>query len=110
VNFDEYQAGTKTTAVYPESGTSSLAALSYLALGLAGESGEVANKVKKLIRDGDSPEKREVIVSEIGDALWYISQLCTELGISIGEAARANLTKLSSRKERGVLHGDGDNR
>jgi NTP pyrophosphatase (non-canonical NTP hydrolase) len=110
ISFSQYQAETPKTAAYPDSGTGSLPALSYVALGLAGEAGEVANKVKKLIRDEDSAEKRAAILAEAGDCLWYLSQLCIELGGDMGEVAVANLAKLNDRKDRGTIRGDGDNR
>ena len=108
INFKTYQDGAKSTAVYPES-----AKLIYPALGLCGESGEVAEKIKKIIRDGNgevTPEKRTEILKEIGDVLWYIAALCTDLDADMGDVAQANLSKLQSRKERGVIHGNGDNR
>ena len=109
--FDEYQNFTKSTAVYTGGGTGTLPAVSYCALGLAGEAGEVANKVKKLLRDGDSLEKRKEITKEIGDVLWYASQLLNELGgYSMGETAIYNTVKLQKRKQKGTLHGEGDNR
>lgn len=87
--------------------------LSHHALGLAGEAGEVAGKVKKLIRDkqgymtlGDI----EDITKEMGDVLWYMAALCDTLGVNLSDVAGGNLTKLYSRKERGALSGSGDNR
>lgn len=108
--FSQYQEQTAKTAVYPESGTGSLTAISYCALGLAGEAGEIANKVKKLLRDGDRPEKRAIIFQEIGDQQWYAAQLARELGGLLGEAAYDNILKLADRATRGVIKGNGDNR
>lgn len=109
--FDEYQKETEKTAVYPSIRTGELPAITYCALGLAGEAGEVANKVKKLVRDGDNPEKRKAIRKEISDCLWYIARLLDELGkYSMGETAKQNIENLLGRKERGTLHGEGDNR
>lgn len=85
----------------------------YPTLGLANEAGEVAGKVKKIFRDhngeiGDAD--REALKQELGDVLWYLAQICTELDLSLSEVASANLTKLFSRRDRGTLFGDGDNR
>ncbi len=83
----------------------------YPALGLAGEAGEVANKVKKLSRDNLDPrEMREDIKSELGDVLWYLAAVATEFDISLTEVASGNLQKLASRKARDVIRGSGDNR
>lgn len=83
--------------------------LYYMALGLAGEAGEVANKVKKIMRDNDYPA-REDIKAELGDVLWYIAGMATVLGIDLGDIAAANLTKLQDRQRRGVIGVSGDNR
>jgi len=88
-------------------------AIVYPTLGLANEAGEVAGKVKKIFRDKDGvigPEEREALKQELGDVLWYLAQICTELDLTLEEVAEANLTKLFSRKERGAIQGDGDNR
>ena len=82
--------------------------LSIPALGLAAEAGEVANKVKKILRDGDFD--RKAIADEIGDCLWYIAALCRDLNVNMNDVARANLSKLEDRKKRGVISGSGDNR
>ena len=100
--LSQYQAKAKETAIYPED-----KALEYLALGLTGEAGEVANKVKKVIRDGSSPDN---IIHELGDVLWYLAMLSTELGYSLDTIADKNLWKLANRKTRNVLGGSGDNR
>lgn len=109
MNFDEYQKKSRETAIYPDLGSNYI----YPTLGLAGESGEVSEKIKKVIRDDagvPSAEKIEDIKKELGDVLWYVSQLSTELGLSLEEIAQNNLDKLFSRKDRGVLHGSGDSR
>jgi NTP pyrophosphatase (non-canonical NTP hydrolase) len=85
----------------------------YPTLGLVNEAGEVAGKIKKIFRDnggaiGD-PE-REALKYELGDVLWYLTQICTELGLSLEEVAAANIEKLFSRLERGQIHGEGDHR
>lgn len=101
--FDGYQDFTDTTAIYPKK-----QALEYLALGLTSEAGEVAGKVKKWVRDGYlDPDE---LISELGDCLWYIAQFASTLDIYLSEIAEDNIVKLSSRKERGVISGSGDNR
>lgn len=108
MDFNTYQQQAATTAVYPES-----AKYVYPTLGLCGEAGEVAEKIKKVIRDNGgvfTEEKKREIVKEIGDVLWYIAALLSDLGVTMDEAAVGNLEKLFSRKERGVLNGNGDNR
>lgn len=85
----------------------------YAVLGLVGEAGELANKIKKVIRDNNgvmSDEKLKEIGKELGDTCWYQSALARELGLEMDDIAKENLEKLFSRKERGVLKGDGDNR
>ena len=82
-------------------------------MGLVNEAGEVAGKIKKIFRDqnGQITEKdKQSLKSELGDVLWYLTQICTELGLTLEEVAETNITKLSSRQERGKLGGDGDNR
>lgn len=83
----------------------------YPTLGLANEAGEVAGKVKKIFRDKGgfiSDADREALKQELGDVLWYLTQICTELGLTLEEVAEANLTKLASRQERGQIRGEGD--
>ena len=109
MQFNEYQQKANETAIYPNRGSN----LIYPTLGLCGETGEVAEKVKKLMRDGNGipdPAFKEMITKELGDVLWYLAQMCTELGITLEEMAQMNISKLASRKERGQLHGSGDNR
>ncbi len=110
MNFDEYQKKAQETAVYKR-----ITGFEYLypALGLAGESGEVIEKLKKLFRKDEAPsaEALQEIKKEIGDVLWYVSQIATEMKLSLGEIAAGNIEKLKDRKERGVLHAaGGDNR
>jgi len=108
MQFEDYQQQANQTAVYPpENG------LAYTALGLAGEAGEIANKVKKVLRDDGgelTPGVRAALAGELGDVLWYLSALATELDYNLGGIAANNLAKLASRKERGVLQGSGDDR
>lgn len=106
MDFNQYQALARSTAIYPEKHR-----VVYPALGLAGESGEVAEKIKKMLRD-DIPEEtvRESLVKELGDVLWYVANLAHDLSITLDEVAHANVSKLLDRSERGVLQGSGDNR
>jgi len=109
MNFEEYQKQSRKTAIYPNKGNNFI----YPVLGLVGESGEVAEKIKKVIRDYDgifNEKQRQEIKKELGDVLWYIAQIATELGLSLNEIARFNIKKLESRKKRNKLHGNGDNR
>jgi NTP pyrophosphatase (non-canonical NTP hydrolase) len=85
----------------------------YPTLGLANEAGEVAGKIKKIFRDRNgkiTEEDQQALKHELGDVLWYLTQICTELGLTLEEVAQTNLEKLFSRLERGRIRGDGDNR
>jgi len=109
MNLNEYQEKARATAIYPNVGSNFI----YPTLGLAGETGEVAEKIKKVIRDNDgvvTEEKKEEIKKELGDVLWYIANLSKELGLTLEDVAEGNLAKLYSRLERDKVHGDGDNR
>ena len=109
MEFNEYQNRSRKTALYPNAGDNVL----YPTLGLCGESGEVADKIKKIIRDHDgiiTREKRDDIAQELGDVLWYIAQLATELDLDFNDIAEMNIKKLYSRMDRGKLHGSGDTR
>lgn len=111
LRLNDYQDSATKTAIYPGSG--SVAGLTYTALGLAGEAGEVANKVKKIIRDNGGvldTAHREKVLKELGGVLWYAAQVAKELGFSLNYVAQRNLDELASRQERGTLQGDGDNR
>jgi NTP pyrophosphatase (non-canonical NTP hydrolase) len=108
MELSEYQRLSRRTAEYPRE-----AWLAYPALGLAGEAGEVAEHAKKAIRDhgGEvSDERRAAMAKELGDVLWYVAQLASELGLELDEIAQLNLDKLLSRQRRGVLSGSGDER
>lgn len=121
MRMNEYQdlAGStnKGTALYklciggePTAGMQQVTGM-YNAMGLAGECGEVAEKIKKYARDGAFfPDLRDAIQKELGDVLWYLSQLAADFGLSLEQVASANLEKLASRAQRGVLSGSGDNR
>jgi NTP pyrophosphatase (non-canonical NTP hydrolase) len=107
MKLSEYQRRSRSTAVYPDAGSN----LTYPALGLCGEAGEAAEKVKKAIRDDGgvlTDERREALAAELGDVLWYVAQLATEARLDLDELAESNLEKLLSRRERAVLQGSGD--
>ena len=109
MDFNAYQEAARRTAAYPDVGSNPI----YPTLGLTGEAGEVADKVKKVLRDRDGqfdPEVREAIKLELGDVLWYVAQLARELGYDLDEVASANLDKLASRAARGRIRGSGDHR
>ncbi|HEU4677318.1 MAG TPA: nucleoside triphosphate pyrophosphohydrolase family protein [Candidatus Paceibacterota bacterium] len=113
MELSDYQKRSRVTAIYPNAGANFV----YPTLGLAGETGEVVEKVKKLMRnegieraDAVSPEWRVELAKEMGDVLWYLAQLATEFDLDLDDIAEGNLEKLLSRKERGVLHSEGDNR
>ena len=108
MEFSEYQRLSRRTAEYPRA-----AWLAYPALGLAGEAGEVAEHAKKAIRDDAgtvNDERRAAMAKELGDVLWYVAQLASELELDLNSIAEENLEKLLSRQRRGVLSGSGDNR
>lgn len=106
MQFSEYEKQAVETAKYPNVGHNFV----YPTLGLVGE---VAEKIKKILRDEDgavSAEKKEEIKKEMGDVLWYLAALSREFGFTLEDIAKKNIEKLASRRERGVLHGSGDNR
>jgi NTP pyrophosphatase (non-canonical NTP hydrolase) len=107
--LNEYQEAALDTAVYPDQGAN----FAYPALGLAGEAGEVADKLKKVIRDNGgvlTDPVRDAVAKELGDVLWYVAILAQEMDYSLNEIAKINLDKLASRQQRGVITGSGDNR
>ena len=109
MRFSDYQRLSRATAVYPDLGSN----IVYPALGLCGEAGETAEKVKKAIRDDGgtlTEERRAALAAELGDVLWYAAQLATEAGLDLEQVAQGNLDKLASRRERSVLQGSGDDR
>jgi NTP pyrophosphatase (non-canonical NTP hydrolase) len=109
MDFSEYQEKSRKTAAYPAIGHPAI----YPTLGLVNEAGEVAGKIKKVFRDKNgeiSDETRAALEAELGDVLWYLAQICTELGLSLDQTAHNNLIKLYDRHERGVIQGDGDTR
>lgn len=113
MRLNEYQVAANRTAIYPHHGEQDFGGLCYTVLGLVGEAGEIAQKLKKVLRDKggilDFHAKREM-AEEIGDVLWYLAMIATELDFTLEELARINLAKLMSRQQRGVLGGDGDQR
>lgn len=112
MNFNEYQRRAAETAIYPHAGEQDIVALSYLGLGL-GEAGEVQGKIKKILRDSNGvieDQHKVHIGKELGDLLWYVAMLATEIGLPMDVLAIQNLSKLSDRKQRGVLVGSGDER
>ncbi len=109
MTFEEYQKEARKTAIYPNKGNDFI----YPTLGLAGESGEISGKISKVLRDNKgimNEERKEEIKKELGDVLWYVAQLATELNLSLDDIANFNLKKLISRQERNQLSGSGDNR
>ena len=107
--LSDYQARSRATAVYPDAGANLL----YPTLGLCGEAGEVAEKIKKMIRDDGgvlSDDRREALAKELGDVMWYVAQVATEANLDLDQIAEANLAKLLSRRDRNVLSGSGDDR
>ena len=108
MNILEYQIKARKTAIYDDKDK-----IIYPTLGLVGEAGEVSNKVKKIIRDDNNTlteQKKQDLLSEIGDVLWYLANLATDLNLSLNEVAEYNLKKLNKRKEENKLTGSGDTR
>jgi NTP pyrophosphatase (non-canonical NTP hydrolase) len=120
LSFSEYQRRAAATAVYPHVavnpnsvGESCGGDYIYPALGLCGEAGEVAEKIKKIVRDKDGfvdATDRAAVAKELGDVLWYVAALCKEFQLDMGEVAQGNLDKLAARAAKGTLGGSGDNR
>jgi NTP pyrophosphatase (non-canonical NTP hydrolase) len=109
MDFQDYQERSRSTARYPQAGSNPI----YPTLGLCGEAGEVADKVKKVLRDqygNFDAQVRDDLLLELGDVLWYVAQLATELDLSLDAIAEANLAKLASRAARNVIAGHGDRR
>ncbi len=109
MELNHYQMLAEETAIYPKFTDAPI----YPALGLAGESGEVADKVKKLLRDYNgkvSSGARHELGKELGDVLWYVAMCARDLGYSLDQIAMMNIVKLSDRKRRDKISGEGDNR
>lgn len=110
MKFNDYQKKSRETAAYPKIGGHGFL---YPAIGLAGEAGELMNKIQKIYRDDKNKlteVKKKEVAEELGDVLWYAAQLATELGIPFAEVAKNNMKKLQSRKKREKIGGSGDNR
>ena len=104
MDFHEYQTEAKKTAVYDQP-------IIYPTLGLTGEAGEVAEKVKKMIRDDDgilTPERKALLIKELGDVLWYLAMIATDIDVDLEEVATSNIKKLFLRREKNMIKGDGD--
>ena len=111
MHLNYYQNQAQKTAVYPNQST--FRGFLYAVIGLSGEAGELSNKVKKVMRDSDGfigPKAKEEMAAELGDVLWYLSAVATELGLELGDIAEKNLEKLQKRAQKGTLSGSGDNR
>lgn len=108
MTLNEYQKAIEQFAIYPGAGAGNDSALTYCALGLVGEAGEVAEKLKKKLRDGMF--ETALFAKELGDVLWYIARLSKELNMSLEEVASMNIAKLTDRKVRDVIKGNGDAR
>lgn len=106
MNINDYQKEASTTALYKDK-------LIYPTLGLCGEAGEISNKVKKILRDSGGellPEVRNDLIKELGDVLWYVSAIATDLNVDLQEVAISNIEKLKDRMSRNKISGSGDNR
>ena len=109
MDFDSYQIEARKTAIYPNKDNNFI----YPILGLVGESGEVAEKIKKILRDKNGIfdyESKMSLKKELGDVLWYLSNLCDEFDFSLNDVAKVNLEKLNLRISRGKISGSGDDR
>lgn len=105
MELNEYQNLAMKTAIFP-----SEMGVYYATLGLAGEAGEIANKVKKFIRDGHTPEKERELRDELGDVLWYVAAVANVLDIDLETVAKDNIYKLAERQRKGTIQGSGDDR
>lgn len=108
MDLNEYQQAARETAIYSQQYI-----VTYPALGLAGEAGEVCEKIKKMLRDDNgvlTDERKAMLEKELGDVAWYLANLASDLGLNLDDIFSNNIKKLQSRKERGVLKGDGDDR
>ncbi|MBD5256201.1 MAG: nucleoside triphosphate pyrophosphohydrolase family protein [Bacteroides sp.] len=108
MELNDYQKAALSTTIYPNDNN-----ISYLALAICGEAGELAEKVKKVIRDKQGQfyiPDLTAIAMELGDILWYAANLAKVLGYDLSDIAQLNIEKINGRVERGTIHGTGDNR
>lgn len=108
MRLNEYQEKAAKTAMYPKE-----AGIAYVTMGLAGEAGEISNKVKKIYRDNGgvlTVATQEQLAKEVGDVLWYVAMMAKEFGYTLEEVAQMNIDKLESRYNRGAIQGEGDER
>lgn len=113
MDFNEYQEVAKKYDLFQEVKDSNEIGFLEKVLGLVGEAGETADKVKKILRDKNgviSNEDKMLLVKELGDTLWYLAAISRYLGVSLSDVARINLEKLESRSIRNKIHGEGDER
>ena len=113
MEFNEYQEKAKKYDLFRPTGNYNTVSFVEKVLGLTGEAGETADKIKKILRDREgeiSEEERKEVVKELGDVLWYLAAIATYLGVNLEEVAKGNIEKLESRYQRNKLHGAGDNR
>jgi NTP pyrophosphatase (non-canonical NTP hydrolase) len=113
MTFDEYQEKSLKTNLYPKDDKNFSHPVTYSVLGLVGEAGEVADKLKKIYRESAGvidDNQKDNIKKELGDVLWYLTQLSYDLGFSLNDVAQTNIDKLLARQEQGTIHGAGDNR
>ena len=106
LTFNDYQKFARETAIYKDG-------IFYPALGLCGESGEVADKIKKIYRDNNgiiSEDNKEQLVKEMGDVLWYLANMATDLNVTLEYVARKNVEQIQIRQQKNLIHGEGDNR
>ena len=108
MTFNEYQQQALKTAIYPQNYK-----IVYPSIGLSGETGEVSEKIKKVLRDNNgnfSKDKCQEIAKELGDCLWYIANLSSDIGYSLDDIAEMNINKIISRQQNNQIHGNGDDR
>lgn len=113
MNFDEYQKAAKTYDLFEPNGNLGDVGFIEKVLGLVGEAGETADKIKKILRDKNgvvSDEDRSLVVKELGDTLWYLAAISRYIGVPLSKVADGNIEKLESRLQRNKLHGEGDER